>query len=350
MIELFRYIEHSFIGPRTTGVIDTENHSEFQRDMADLKNKSNAEQAMRKHALHFVEQQFAQSAEGNVTLGKELVRFHRELLKLATPSAEAIDALAVEVFGKSVKNVVASDDFSHDEELLNDSLVAVKVTTSFDQVNAASLVAARQAASALRDLAAGDLVTLDQAAVRTHLLRPIRIPSALFLPKAPATPDAPPAEERDDHGKNIQLLMREMDDLKAAYDGLMSVHPEELVIVPEEQKTLPVRKAANSAPAREERQKVSAETAIPSVLALSSTALRNMSEGAQKAIRDTGLDVEKTSLSRLLAKVKQRCEEVSKELQPHLLPPQARVYQLGLHTFAIQTAASETKTEKGSDQ
>jgi hypothetical protein len=350
MIELFRYIEHSYIGSRTTDAVDTETHSQFQRDLAALKKKSDAEPAMRNHALLFIERHFDNSAEGDFTLGEQLGRFHHELLTLATPSAESIDALAVKVFGKSAEDVVASGDFSHDEEVLNDSLVAVKITTSFDQVNAASLVASRQAASFLRDLAAGDIATFDQATVRTHLLRPIRIPQALFLPKASPPPAAPPANERDDKSKNMQLLMREMDDLKAAYDGLMAVHPQELVIIREKQQAPAVRKAPSSAPAREQAEGVAIRPPIPSILALSGTALRKMSEGAQKAIRNTGLDLENTSLPRLLEKVKQRCGEVSKELQPHLLPPPAKVYQLGHHAFAVRQTFSETTPGKAPDQ
>ncbi len=350
MIELFRYIEHSYIDSRESDAIDTETASKFQRELATLKGKNDAEGAMRKHALRFVEQHFENSAEGDFSLGAVLSQFHRELLTLATPTATTVDALTVKVFGKSAKDLIAGDDFSRDEELLNDSLIAVKITTSFDQVNAAGLVASRQAASFLRDLAAGDIASCSQATVRAYLLRPIRIPQAVFLPKAAPAPVAPHADGSDDKNKSIQLLMQEMDDLKAAYDGLMSVHPQELVIIPEKQPARPVRKAPSPASGQEEGRGVDAENALPSILALSGPALRKLSEGAQKAIRKTGLDVEKTSLPRLLEKVKQRCGEVSKELQPHLLPPPASVYQLGLHTFAVRPTSSETKTRRGSDQ
>src|SRR5262249_26971959 len=78
------------------------------------------------------------------------------------------------------RNVVNSDVFIADKGLLDNSLVAVKLVTGFDKVNAADLVSMRQSAAFLDDFAAGKLANLKPEDVKRLLARPIAIPQ-VFL-------------------------------------------------------------------------------------------------------------------------------------------------------------------------
>jgi hypothetical protein len=89
-----------------------------------------------------------------------------------------------------------SDEFRIERSLLNDVLVAIKLTSAFDH-DATGLAAMRRVMAFLDDFVAALVTPLDAAAIKGRLSRPIKIPKEFLLkPAAAAEPTAPPRHDR----------------------------------------------------------------------------------------------------------------------------------------------------------
>src|SRR4029077_8188989 len=125
-----------------------------------------------------------------------LLSFAKQLRTLASPSESTVGDLIKSVFDTNAQTLVRSDAFLHDKNLLNDTLISVKLVTGFDRVDAADLATERQAIAFLEDFAAGNITTFTAAALQAEFQRPIRIPKlfvdALQPPQSAPPPPPPP--------------------------------------------------------------------------------------------------------------------------------------------------------------
>jgi hypothetical protein len=137
MIELFRYIEQSFVVPPTNlNAIDVSNSSDFQNKLRrDLQQKKNGSLQLRKDAENFIERNPVEDAD-SLSLGQQYLNFHNHLLSLTSVSADDIKGAIEEIFDSSTTDLVSSRAFNNDKQFLNDLIVAVKMSTGFDKVRA----------------------------------------------------------------------------------------------------------------------------------------------------------------------------------------------------------------------
>ena len=199
MVDLFRYIEHDFAIPAAADAIDTANDSDFQTSLG--------EAAAR--ASEGGDPRAAGRARGTTggpvavrglprgvlpvpdsrpnALGDRLEALTTALGSLDSVTSTTVEAAVVEAFGRSSGQVVAGDDFAADRALLENSVVAVKLSTGFDRADAARLVRQLRALALLETLAADDSGSLDRAALEGLLQRPVRVPSTLLAALADAT-------------------------------------------------------------------------------------------------------------------------------------------------------------------
>src|SRR5262249_38577280 len=136
MIELFRYIEQSFVLPTPTDSINVENQTDFQaRGRAAASQKGPPDQIIKIPAQN-PEEQFPSPVANPIDLAAKYKSFRTAVVALKKPDDAAIEGLVEKTFGETAQDVVSSDAFVHDKEVLDNSLVAVKLVTGFDKVNA----------------------------------------------------------------------------------------------------------------------------------------------------------------------------------------------------------------------
>jgi hypothetical protein len=346
MIELFRYIEQSFVRPASKdNSVDLGSDSDFQNKIRSERNQPSAGEKIRRDAQEFIDANFAESPSGKVRLGEGLLAFHHDVLGLKSPTAANIDQLIAKIFDESAQEVTQWDDFRQDKEFLGDSIVAVKLITAFDKVNTADLVAMRQAIEFLTQVAAGQMDDLTHEQLRTSLLRPMLIPASLFAPKAAAKPpdDGPGNGEADEQAKRIEKLQKEADELKTTYEALMAIRADELEVVAlKDTHDLAVLEKRSLALGSEELNAGVAEAAPRSIVTLSRAVVDRLPDAVSATLKRSNIDISQTALPTIVEKVKENWSGVSRELEPYLTPAPINVYQLGIHTFAVQPLAKLT--------
>jgi hypothetical protein len=340
MLELFRYIEQSFVEPtRDNKFINVENNSEFQNKLRDERNQNGAAERMREEANQYLNANFADSPQGSIYFGKQLLEFHNEIQHLDSTAEENIYHFVERIFDQSVQNLVESDSFRADKEFLDNSIVAVKLVTAFDRVDSSALVAMRQAIALIEDVVQSHMAEADPEKLKRLLLRPIRVPKSLLPPQAARTTTPPSDGDQDPEHQRIEALQREVNSLKTTYQTLMSVYPEDLEITPIQDRT--ASKLASNVESTSE-QNDSSELGSASertVLALSPSLLSRLPDDVQHTLDSVGVNVATTDLTNLVSRVKDRWLAATQELQPYITPAPAKIYQLGIHTFAVQPLA-----------
>lgn len=117
----------------------------------------------------------------------------------------------------------------------------------------------------------------------------------------------------------------------------MSVYPDDLEIVPIQGETALASIAGVERISAQENDGVELTSASNrTVLALSQSLLSRLPDDVRNTLDSVGVDAVSTSLPNLVSRVKDRWIAVTQEMQPYITPVPAKVYQLGIHTFAIQ--------------
>ena len=162
MVDLFRYIEHDFAVPVATDAIDVTNQSDFQTALGDAAQGGQgaegqgAAEPVRALAEEFLTSHFESPTDDPTALGHPLDALAGALRKLPTVTAATVGRVVRDSFGKTAQQVVSSADFIADRELLQNSVLAVKLVTGFDRADSSRLVRQLRAAAFLQVIAAGD--------------------------------------------------------------------------------------------------------------------------------------------------------------------------------------------------
>jgi hypothetical protein len=336
MLELFRYIEHAFpVAPPDTDVIDVNSDSDFQDTLRRQRSTPSAADDMRKTAEEFLADNLLSAEPVSVDNEAGLTTLREQALGLEEPDIEKVRWLFSDIFDRSPEELSDDERFLSDKRFLNDAIVATKLTTGFDKVDALRLVSLRQTIHFVERFAAGDYQDVSAASLKTNLNRPVKIPEGLLPPKRALTRGSgEPGGSGEEERQRADALRAEAKRLEAAYEALMSFGGDDLEMVEIAQ-----------APAAPERTRRAQDVADPvpsndrgprALLTLSQATERKLSNDIKDAIRRTDLDIRTTELSRMVAKVKERWVTVSKELEPYSMPRPIALYQLGIHTFAVQ--------------
>jgi hypothetical protein len=354
MIELFRYIEHAFVLPAATNSIDVVNESEFQSSLRAAVGNNESSDQIRELARSFLSEAFPTPVANPFTFASQYVAFRAGLLALTSDDGNAISQLVNNVFGQPPQQVIDSDSFIADKELLDDSLVAVKLVTGFDKVNATDLVSMRQTAAFLEDFASGKITDVTAKGIRATLRRPIRIPSEFvksltIKPDRPPPPPVPdPAGEAAAHQRTA--LMAEQQHLKTTYETIMGLPPDQFELRPASVKAdrKPVRNAAGRSAGKEVSggagfgSSSEAVSATPTFLAIPKAAIERLGSDVRKTLEKANIDVAGAPVSHVISGIKRRWQDVSQQLAPYQVPAPAKVFRVGVHLFAVQDSAPTT--------
>ncbi len=350
MAELFRYIEQSFVIPSPTRPIDVGRESDQQDRLRGAISEGVPPDRLRGLASDFILKHFSSPVADPFHLGKQYLSFGSQLLSLPSPSQRAIEELVSKVFDGDVHTLVGSPAFVEDKALLDDVLVSVKIATAFDQVNAHSLVEMRQAIAFLDDVAKRTVTDVTAEGISATLRRPIQIPS-VFVKSLTVNPD--PAQRRpepdpadDTAARQLTALLAQQSHLQTAYETIMSLQPNQL-----ELKTLR-SKAAQPVATSPESDRASGRlgsglstpppNAANTFLAVSQSAIDRLGSDVRDSLEKAYIDLAGSSVSDVIAAIKNQWQEVSQQLAPYQVPSPAKVFRVGMHLFAVQDVASTT--------
>jgi hypothetical protein len=338
MIELFRYIEQAFVpAPDNDRAINVEDESDFQEELRRIARQPDGAAGIKIEAAGFIETHFSNRGESPFNLKQQYLDFHSQVLKSGAADTSIMYGLAESIFDFGASELVRSDDFRRDKQLLNDSIIAVKLVTAFDRINASELVAMRQSVALIEKLAQDAMTATTATELQKALLRPVRIPG-VFLKRGHATnqPTHPAPHDLSEEDRRKGYLLKQQDDLKTTYEALMALQPDDLKIT----EPKPVNTDLKSIPIHQ--KEVSVPALIPndtrSLLTLSTETFEKLGDTVKQVLRKAGIRINDTALPAMVNIVKNKWMAVAKEAMPYTIPKPAKVYQVGIHAFAVQDA------------
>lgn len=368
MVDLFRYIEQSFIvPPLKLDAIDVNDSSDFQDKLrTELQSNPDDPDKIRKTAEDFIKNNPFQNP-GSLQLGQEYLDLHTRLLHLADANTDNIKGSIEKIFDRSPLDLIASDAFKKDRQLLNDLIIAVKMTTAFDKVRAADVVSMRQAIAFIEAIIEKNYQRLSVEAIKSILLRPIVIPEAFLKKQTPEVAPIPvPAGDSEEVIKR-KALEKEQESMKAAYFTLKALKPHELqmtdvpgtktslIAIPQTRKVRSgvlgwiaaafwPRSETTTPIMREEQQ------SPKQVLSLTNAAFNKLDpsvlktfEREQPDFRTAGY-TELTQLAKSLVDAPFYKDPILASLiaKCHRVKAVTKVYRVGINTFAVQPAQDTT--------
>ena len=352
--ELFRYIEQSFVLPAATDSIDVSNESDFQTNLRAAVEKAAPPEQLRELAYTFLSDTFPAPTSDPFTLGTKLSAFRTAMLALATPDAHAIDKQLNQTFGQTPRQLIDSDDFLADMERLDDAMVAIKLATGFDKVNAAALVALLEAAAFIEDFAVGRLGALDAAAVARLLARPIRIPTkfvaalnpstqqqsrgAMTLPARRAAP--PPAGAPSPTPSVLATLQRDHALLQSSYDYVMALTPEDFELASAHASATVLSPASDLAGRGGGNVGATANMGPKEDLRLSSAAIAGLGAERHALLTRLGADPASAPAKRVIGAVKRGWITSAQEYLPATVAAPSKVFRVGANVFAVSSATA----------
>jgi len=356
MIDLFRYIEHDFAVPATTDAIDVANQSDFQTALGEAVGPGRDEnpgpgERLRTIAEEYLSNTFASPTDDPARLGGRLSDLYDDLLALHPVTPASLSALVEHVFGRTTEQVVTDADFTGDRELLQNAVLALKLVTGFDRVDAARLVRQLRAAAFLEHLAGDDPAALTVASVAELLGRPARIPHALLAATAPSprAPTAPPPIDVADL-ERVQSLRHERDRLQASYEALLAVPPEQLEVSLAEASPAEPRVADQGVNSAETDAVQSHESFVEppraASVVLGAAALEAFPADQVRAMSQLSIALAETPVATAVDLVGRRLAVLNDELLPIEVPAAAKVFQVGAHLFAETTAPMVTLADE----
>lgn len=336
MIDLFRYIEQSFVvPPANLNAIDVSDSSDFQKKLlSDLQLNPPNSPELRKEAENFIEKNPVVN-NGSIRLQQQYLDFHDKILSMTSVSKNDIKDSIEKIFDSSVKDLVSSDAFKKDRQFLNDLIIAVKMVTGFDKVRANDLVAMRQSVAFIETITGRNYQTPSSEDVKATLLRPIVVPSAFLKMQPPQPPPEPLPSGDSDEVKKRKALQKEYDSLKAAYVTLMSLRPDELQMTEIHGTQKPTIAAAKTQEPTSQIQRIT--EAPKQVLALTNAAIRKLGPSVLKMFESESLDIMTTDHAELVKTINYKTRDLFYLINPcNGVQVVTRVYRLGVNAFAIK--------------
>lgn len=351
MADLFRYVEHAFAVPQATLAVDVANQSHFQSSLRDAASEDGYA-SVRRAADAFLNSTFPSPTDDPLAGSADYRRFRTELVVLDPVDRAAVTALVSEVFGQDVDQLTHSDQFRTDKQVIQNAVLAVKVTTGFDRIDAAKQVDSLRTMTFLEDLATDSTSSLTRVLVRQALGRPIRVPGEFLLAPDDRLPADPAAEPGPDAEQQRLLALRDRrNTLSATYRSLMAVSPERLEAVATaadaDEQSIPGND--RQVPGQDPASPVAGSTTLASsgtTVRLSRSSVRLLPVQQQEVLDGLDLDLARASLPRLVAAVKQQLVDTNAQVLPYEVPGAARVFRVGTAAFATAPLSPLTAADR----
>ena len=333
MVELFRYIEQAFVIPEEGSSVDLSSDSNFQQGTRDLIANGAEPDVVRESASAFLDGLLADA--NHLERLPRYERLRTGLRALKDPQPDDVTDLVGTIFDQTPDALVQSSEFLGEKRMLNDALVAIKMTTGFDRPDAAAMTAMRQSIAFLEDFVAC-ISPLSRDEIRNRLNRPLQVPEEFILKESAHSPAPTPTDPPEDPAKaRLEALAKEQAALQGAYDAVLRVHPSQLQIATDRKADAASAKKGRVVEARGvEMQTVLQPTT--SFVAIPQRTLSALDDSVRALIARELPERADASLPNVVDVVKRRWLEISHEIEPYKMPLPARIYRLGMHVFAVE--------------
>lgn len=336
MADLLRYIEQQFTVPAPVDAIELMNDSRLQTRLQRAASGKNAGAAVRELAGAFVSSTFPTPVADPLSNSDQYQAFGTQLRGMENPTEAGIEKLVETVLGAGAADLVGTDQFRSDKELLQNSVLAVKITTGFAQADAARLVQWLRVIAFVEKVAAGLPADLTQASVWALFDRPVRVPANLLIGVNPPRPGPGDSQEATGDQQLLDLAER-TSKLKATYSSLMTLQPGhlEVHVLQRAADEIPVGrvKRKNVDPPANEQAQPDA-SAVISIVRMSAQARDALPKEQRRVLDSLPLDVANAPLADVVAEVKRQWIEANQQLLPATVPGPSKVYRVGQHIFA----------------
>ena len=128
---LFRYIEQAFVIPAEDESIDIGSESDFQQGLRDLLADGAEPGVIRERASEFLDGILADP--DRLPRMPRYQKLRTDLRAMKTPQASDVKDLVLTVVNEPPDALVQSSEFAEEKRVLDDALVAIKMTTGFDR-------------------------------------------------------------------------------------------------------------------------------------------------------------------------------------------------------------------------
>ncbi|MEO6549804.1 MAG: hypothetical protein ABIN94_17515 [Ferruginibacter sp.] len=344
MVDLFRYIELSFVAPSTSAnAIDVSDETDFQDTLrSDLQQKRSSEE-MDKLAENYIARNPVED-ETSVKIRQQYLDLHRRLLALTSDDTYVIEKIIEDIFDTSSYNLLNSEAFRKNKRLLNDLIIAVKMVTGFDKVRVHDLVAMRQAIAFIESTPERNDESHSSNDIKNILLRPIVVPAAFLKTRQPVPPIPAPISETEEEKKR-KALEKEYDHLKTAYSTLLALRPDQLHITePATLQTTTGTVAASQLSEAKSKRFITATSAR--VLTVKDEVVRKLDPSVLTILQDESVDLKTTAYSQLAKIVADKARIIGLLLDPCSRRKEVtKIYRLGINAFAVKPTTTTFSTD-----
>lgn len=178
MVELLRYIEHAFArAANTDEYIDVSNDSNFQVSLRDMRSSVDAQEKMKQEAGGYLSNHFS-TGESPISQPGNYQSLYQQVKSAKDLTVKNTKALIEQIFDTSLRKTLQSDAWKKDEEILSNSIVALKLFPDFAGADPSTFVNMRQAIALAEVMAATD--DKDDIDFKKLLSRLILVPISLL--------------------------------------------------------------------------------------------------------------------------------------------------------------------------
>jgi hypothetical protein len=168
VIESFRYLEHAFVVSAQGDAIELGSGSDFQQGIRDPIANGDEPRIIRERASAVLEGLLADS--NLLAQTPSYGQLGTELRALKDPNASILTDLVTTIVNQTPETLVQSSEFAPEKGVVNDALIAIRMTTDFDRADALGITTMRQMAF-LENFVEG-ISPLTAAEIRKRLDRP----------------------------------------------------------------------------------------------------------------------------------------------------------------------------------
>ncbi|MFM0758480.1 hypothetical protein [Paraburkholderia strydomiana] len=333
MADLLRYIEQQFTVPKRVDAIELVNDSNLQIELRHAASSEGAAAAVREVAGGFLTQTFPTAVTNPVAGSASYQAFATQLQAMSQPTKAGIEDLVGKVLGAPAAQFLDTEQCRSDKTLLQNCVLAVKITTGFARADAALLVQSLRVIAFVEQVAAGLPTDLSQSDVLALFDRPVRVPANLLIATSRTT--RPPGGDPGGNGPVQQLrdLAVRTAQLKATYAALMTMQAQHFEVhVTGQPQQPPVERADVAEPGHEPAQGGSA--AAGSIVRISSRALEALPAEQRRVLDSLSVDVAGTPVDEVVAEVRRNWIAANQQLLPATVPGRSKLYRVGQHVFA----------------
>jgi hypothetical protein len=227
MDEIFRFL---FLRPPAPGTPVTVRPSlEFAKDLAAADGAQDRKAALKLAAAKLVSSPRGITNLTDLGMGAALLATQTALAKLEDPTSDQVSAAVQTAFGNPPAQVANAQEFAKDRDRLSDNLLAAKLLSRDESVEARQIEALLRLMEIIQRVAIDDAALKDPGAVLAALEKPTFIGAAAATPRRDKRKDRPPTSPPD-LKPELQKLRDRIKALQGVATTLTRIEPRAFLI------------------------------------------------------------------------------------------------------------------------